>query len=158
MAFYCLGLMLGRSDTEAAQPAPSRQTSKKPKTDQSDPLSQLDFINSSVDGGGGSVASKPQPKDSVVVSGGVKSAPVEKAKTAHSVLTVQVGAFEKKRDAQKVADELFRRGYGTRIVPPSDSRNDSKFRIYVGSYPDRARAEAVVRELRKLGYQAHAND
>jgi cell division protein FtsN len=158
MAFYCLGLMLGLSGAEGSQPAPSRQTSKKSKTDQIDPRSQLDFINSSVDGGGGPVASKPQPKESAVVSGGGKSVPVERANAAHSVLTVQVGAFEKKRDAQKVADELFRRGYSTRIVPPSDNRNDSKFRIYVGSYPDRTRAEVVAQELRKLGYKARAND
>lgn len=59
---------------------------------------------------------------------------------------IQVGAYSKRANAQKMADELKQLGYPAIVLDPS-SGSRSLFRVRVGGYESRDKAEAVVGKL-----------
>jgi cell division septation protein DedD len=61
--------------------------------------------------------------------------------------SVQVGAFSSRAQADKVQKDLAARGYTVRVVP--GPRN--LFRVRVGRYPDRARADAALATMKQSG-------
>ncbi len=70
-----------------------------------------------------------------------------------AVFSVQVGAFETRANAAKLAAELERRGYAAQILE-AEMNGKPFHRVRVGSYDDRSQAEHQARELKREGFPA----
>ncbi len=154
MAFYCLGLLLGRTQAEMALPAnPPSQAAGKSKSPARDPRSELDFINAPANNESDANRVRSQGRDSPPGRLYENGAPLEgKENRSREFFSVQVGVFEKEQDARQVADELIRQGYSARTVPPPVGGSDSKFRVYIGRFAGRNEAESLARQLGKVGF------
>jgi cell division protein FtsN len=158
MAFYCLGLVLDRTQTETTPAANSpAQTGGKLRTAARDLRSELDFINaagnndSSLKQGApaGLDGAAKRSKSNGFLAESKNSAPAE-------IFCVQVGVFEKEQDAQQVVDNLARQGYSARVVLPAGGGSHPGFRVYLGKFAARNEAESVARQLAKMGFSARA--
>ncbi|MBI1953502.1 MAG: SPOR domain-containing protein [Candidatus Omnitrophica bacterium] len=67
------------------------------------------------------------------------------------LFSVQVGAFQTRANAVKLAEELKRRGYDADV---SEAQMHGKrfFRVRVGQYADRPQAESKARDLAQEGF------
>jgi DedD protein len=79
---------------------------------------------------------------------------VEPARTASTRAAggwlVQVGSFASRGNADRLARELKRKGYGA-FVAESVSRGRKWYRVRIGPERDRAAAAAVAKRLRAAG-------
>ena len=65
--------------------------------------------------------------------------------------TLQVGSFSQLENAQQLRDRL-RPSYSDITIVPLQSGNGAYYRVRLGSFPNRAAAEAQARQLARSGY------
>jgi cell division septation protein DedD len=85
-------------------------------------------------------------------------APERKAATAlvtapANVINYQIGAVRKSTDAQKLLDELKKKGFRGFILAPSDGDQNPFFRVQVGPFKDIVEAETAKKKLESEKYQ-----
>ncbi|OIP61240.1 MAG: hypothetical protein CO150_01095 [Nitrospirae bacterium CG_4_9_14_3_um_filter_53_35] len=71
----------------------------------------------------------------------------ETQKIMASQYTIQVGAFEDRSAAEKLAGHLKQKGYPSYILPKTVPGKGTFHRVRVGRYPDRAEAEQTAKLL-----------
>ena len=146
MAFYALGLLLGRTGQEKPQAGISRPRipGRKAKGVPPDPRSDLDFINAA--------SPNPQSPSGTVAAEGSSGLANPSQRAAGETFYVQVGTFDRKLEARKLSETLAREGFSVRILSPSDSPGDSQFLAMVGPYSNRTEAEESARRLGTIGF------
>jgi len=65
-------------------------------------------------------------------------------------ITIQVGAFSKSEGASKLAAELSGKGY-----TPLANSSGGMYRVFVGDFPDREEAEAMLEGLEAAGFKGY---
>jgi rare lipoprotein A len=76
------------------------------------------------------------------------SGPVKNPVHARAEFTVQVGAFSKRRNAERLRRRLGKR-WGPIFIQKYDSGKGMLYRVRVGEVPSEAAAERLARKLRK---------
>lgn len=76
--------------------------------------------------------------------GAMHASPVKTA----SYFSIQVGAFSKKRNAEKLASKLKKKGYSVAIVAPSPGKS-SLYKVRIGKFKTRSAALKAARRLGK---------
>jgi cell division septation protein DedD len=70
-----------------------------------------------------------------------------------NVVNYQIGAIRKSSDAEKLLDELKKKGFRGFILAPSKNDPNPYFRVQVGPFSDPVEAEDVKKRLGSAGYQ-----
>ncbi len=70
-----------------------------------------------------------------------------------TIYRVQVGAFSKYENAQKIATELQNKGYQTLIKSGTNKENKAIYRVQVGAFSKYENAQKIATELQNKGYQ-----
>ena len=70
-----------------------------------------------------------------------------------SAIYFQVGAVRKSPDAQKLLDELKKKGFHAFILAPPDGDPNPYYRVQVGPFTDAIEAEEVENKLKSAKYQ-----
>jgi cell division protein FtsN len=80
--------------------------------------------------------------------------PVSSAVTSGSVLNYQVGALRKEADAEKLLNEVKKKGvHGAFILKPAPDEANPFYRVQVGPFKNQAEAQAIKKRLELAGYQ-----
>ena len=80
---------------------------------------------------------------------GLKKKSVPPKETANGKLwKVQVGAYEIKKNAEEIEQDLFRQGF-----KPFVKFEDDLYKIQVGAYSEKSNAEDMLKKLQNLGYR-----
>jgi cell division septation protein DedD len=74
------------------------------------------------------------------------------SKTAH-VLNYQIGALRNPADAEKLLNELKKKGFHALILAPAADDSDPFFRVQVGPIDDPVEAEDIKQRLESAGYK-----
>jgi cell division septation protein DedD len=69
------------------------------------------------------------------------------------ILNYQIGAVRKSGDADKLLDQVKKKGFKAFIIAPSPDEVNPFFRIQVGPFADMIEADAAKRKLESAGYQ-----
>lgn len=97
-----------------------------------------------------------QPKDNINKELALHQKPKEEpVKTApenqgSNLYYVQVGAFTDNKAASSFAQKFEQRGYSTLVLSPLPSDKKPVYRVRVGGYPSKGKAEAIKKELVNL--------
>jgi cell division septation protein DedD len=70
-----------------------------------------------------------------------------------SVLNYQIAALRKSADAEKLLDEVKKKGFRAFILAPAPGDTNPLFRIQVGPFRDMAQAEQAKNRLESAGYR-----
>jgi len=70
------------------------------------------------------------------------------AEPGGALYRVQVGAFSQRKNAERFADELRKKGWEVFIV------SESPYRVQVGAFAQKENADGVVSKLKSQGYEA----
>ena len=98
------------------------------------------------------------PKPTGILPSGAKPEPELILDTDKpGVISVQVGGFKKRLNAERCAAKLVSEGYDSYVVPPSAS-GDRLYRVKVGRYNSKAEAEKTAAILVKKGYSVQICD
>ncbi|HHU92544.1 MAG TPA: SPOR domain-containing protein [Halanaerobiaceae bacterium] len=68
---------------------------------------------------------------------------------SREVFVIQVGAFNNRRNAEILSQELASKGFQTFIADES-----LPYKVQIGAFTDRKEAEEIEREVKALGYEA----
>ena len=91
-------------------------------------------------------ACRPPPKP-------VHLNPLPSSPSPSTVINYQIGALRKAADAQKLLDEVKKKGFKAFILaPPEDDRNPY-FRVQVGPFSDVIEAQEAKKKLEDAKYQ-----
>jgi DedD protein len=78
--------------------------------------------------------------------------PVAPASTApRDGFAVQLGSFVSKENAQRLVKEMTAKGFNAFLAPPITTGGRELYRVRVGPTRDRASAEALAAQLRRIG-------
>ncbi len=91
------------------------------------------------------ITARPQP---VVESPSIPLPQAVPTRSSKQLYRVQVGAFSSEANAERLAQELERKGYQVLVTP------GSLHRVQVGAFAERGNAEALKQELEDKGYPA----
>lgn len=73
----------------------------------------------------------------------------EKQDVSREVFVIQVGAFNNRKNAEALSQELASKGFQTFIADES-----IPYKVQIGAFKDRKEAEEVEKEVKALGYEA----
>jgi DedD protein len=73
------------------------------------------------------------------------------AATARGAFAVQLGSFVSKENADRLAREMTAKGFNAFVAPPVMTNGRALYRVRVGPTRDRASAEALAAQLRRVG-------
>jgi cell division septation protein DedD len=162
--FFILGMLVGRTQGQkvalAVAGAAEKFNSKLvPKEESKPDLTFYDSVKepNSVD------LNPPQPaKIEPVVPDPAKVVKPEDSKAAkesaapaapENVLNYQIGAVRKSGDADKLLDELKKKGFRAFILAPGADEANPFFRVQVGPFADMFQADEVKKKLESAGYK-----
>ena len=80
-------------------------------------------------------------------------APLEPLPPPSNVVNFQIGAFRQPADAEKLLDELMRKGFRGFILAPAPGDPNPLFRVQAGPYNDDGEVQAVKLRLESAGYE-----
>jgi cell division septation protein DedD len=70
-----------------------------------------------------------------------------------NALNYQIGIFSKSANAEKLLEEVKKKGFRAFILAPSEGTANPTFRVQVGPYSNVVEAEAARKKLESLGYK-----
>jgi cell division septation protein DedD len=70
-----------------------------------------------------------------------------------NLVNYQIGAVRKSADAEKLLNQLKKKGFRSFILAPSSTDRNPFFRVQVGPFADPAEAQNVKKKLESAGYQ-----
>ena len=159
--FFILGMLVARaqaqkvtaSDTSAASVLKANRGSGEDKQDltfydsvKKEPLAAFERAPASLDP---PVLSQPPAK-----SDPEPESVIEASSTSANLVHYQIGAVRKPADAEKLLDELKKKGFRAFILAPSPDDENPFFRVQVGPFSDPIEALEAKNKLEAAGYQA----
>jgi cell division septation protein DedD len=82
----------------------------------------------------------------------VQAAPrADTRKPAMGTFVVQLGSFSSRENAERLVREMTAKGFATFIAPPIKTNGRELYRVRVGPTRDRASAEALAAQLKRMG-------
>lgn len=82
-------------------------------------------------------------------SGQERNIPQNSQDVSREVFVIQVGAFNNRKNAEALSQELASKGFQTFITDES-----IPYKVQIGAFKDRKEAEEVEKEVKALGYEA----
>jgi cell division septation protein DedD len=161
--FFILGMLVGRAQGQklvANAPAASsakNEVKVSPKDDKPD----LTFFESRKEDSFQAAPFKPAPQPDPPPVETPKEKPATAVKTAEkaspapiTVINWQIAAVRKDADAQKLLDEVKKKGFKKAfILAPAQADSNPYFRVQVGPFSDVIEAQDVKKRLEEAKYQ-----
>jgi cell division septation protein DedD len=168
--FFILGMLVGRMQGQKmAGAGPAVASSKTDAKASKDDKEDFTFYDSVKKGDSGSLLAAapkpaPQPEKSapVVESKQEPAPPVAAAKPVPepeppaapaNVLNYQIGLFSNSANADKLLDEVKKKGFRAFILTPSEGEPNPVYRVQVGPFTDVVEAEEAKKKLESEGYK-----
>lgn len=153
--FFILGMLVGRAQgqkfaTVAAVEAASRMDARPaPKEDKPD----LTFFDS-VEKEKKHPALEPPPQPRLESPPPIADPPKAVAPAPPSnVINYQIGALRKPSDADKLLDDVKKKGFRAFILAPPPGDANPFYRVQVGPFADTLQADDAKKKLESAGYQ-----
>jgi len=153
--FFILGMLVGRAQGQKiASAGPGAAASKnEAKAPAKDDKPELTFYES---------IKKEEPPALQPPAAPLKKAVPEPAAGASAaapprpanVVNYQIAALRKASDAEKLVNEVKKKGFRAFILAPPDSDPNPFFRVQVGPFADLVEAQGAKKKLESEGYQA----
>jgi cell division septation protein DedD len=159
--FFILGMLVGRAQSQklatnaTVASAAKNEAKASPKEDKPD----LTFYESRKDDSTLAAPFRPAPApEPPVETPKEKPAaafrPVEKPSPAPTtVINWQIAAVRKDADAQKLLDQVRKKGFKAFILAPAEGDSNPYFRVQVGPFSDVIEAQDVKKKLEEAKYQ-----
>ena len=160
--FFILGMLVGRAQGQkvafaASASAAAKSDAKDVSTEENKPeLTFYDSVKQSETSYEPTAPLKTEP----VAPDPPKPAEVERrsatAPPSHGLETVfnyQIGAVRKSGDAEKLLDQVRKKGFKAFILAPASSDANPFFRVQVGPFASSAEAVEAKKKLESAGYQ-----
>jgi DedD protein len=80
-----------------------------------------------------------------------KPPPTKPPATLSGTFAVQLGSFSSKENADRLVKEMTAKGFTAFLAPITSSNGRELYRVRVGPARDRAAAEALATQLRRIG-------
>lgn len=99
----------------------------------------------------------PEPQANLPETSGIAKAPnkveTEKKLSGSKKITIQVGAFRNRKNAENLTKKLKEKGYSASLVVSTGSENSAWYKVKVGNLDDINEANLVLRALKKDGFK-----
>lgn len=163
--FFILGMLVGRAQGQKiASTATAAETEKAAAIPESKEEKQSFTFYDSVNKEQPAVLERPPAKVDPPAprEQAAKTNPKPEAKPEppprvtskpENVVNYQIGAIRKSSDAEKLLDELKKKGFRGFILAPSKNDPNPYFRVQVGPFSNPIEAEDVKKRLGSAGYQ-----
>jgi cell division septation protein DedD len=153
--FFILGMLVGRTQGQklaiaASASAAAKADAKASLKEESRP--DLTFYDSVKQSESSSLEPPPPPKIESVVPDPPKVVEAE-PRTPENVLNYQIGAVRRSGDADKLLNEVKKKGFKAFILAPSADDANPYFRVQVGPFADMIAADEAKKKLESSGYQ-----
>jgi cell division septation protein DedD len=158
--FFILGMLVGRDQGQkfaftASAGTTSKVEAKPAPREENKP--DLTFYDSVKKSESPSLERPSPPKIEPVIPDTPKAAEPEPAPGAApspaSVLNYQIGALRKSGDAEKLVDEVKKKGFRAFMLAPASDDANPLFRVQVGPFADTIAAEEAKKKLESAGYK-----
>jgi cell division septation protein DedD len=159
--FFILGMLVGRSQGQKFAAAASASAKTEAKAVQKDDKPDFTFYDSVKKDD--SAALQPAPAAALPEPA---PAPVDPPKTTAAApktappvsepsgaLNYQIGAVRKPADAQKLLENIKKKGFRAFILDPPNGDPNRFFRVQVGPFTDPIAAQDAKKKLESAGYQ-----
>jgi cell division septation protein DedD len=148
--FFILGMLVGRSQGQrlalaASVSAAARADGARPEP-REEARPDLTFFDSVQKTEPSALEPPPASKVEPVV-------PEPAAASSANVFNYQIGALRKSSDADKLLDQVKKKGFRAFILAPAPDDANPFFRVQVGPFADPIEAEDVKKKLESEGYQ-----
>ena len=148
--FFILGMLVGRAQSQKiafAASAGSRAEPKAPPKENSTP--ELTFYDSVKRPELPTLEPPPRPEIKPVIP----DPPKGSANPAAKVFNYQIAAYKRSADAEKLLNQMKKKGFRAFILAPGPDDAKAFFRLLVGPFADVIEAEQAKKELETAGYQ-----
>ena len=162
--FFILGMLVGRAQGQKiASAGPGAAASKnEAKAPAKDDKPELTFYESIKKEPPALQLPAATPDPAPLPAAPLKKAVPEPAAGASAaapprpanVVNYQIAALRKAWDAEKLVNEVKKKGFRAFILAPPDNDPNPLFRVQVGPFADLAEAQAAKKRLEGAGYQA----
>jgi cell division septation protein DedD len=146
--FFILGMLVGRSQgqklalaTSVSAAARADGARPQPREETRPDLTFFDSVQKTEPS-----ALEPPPAPKV-------EPPAASPSPAPNVLNYQIGALRKSSDADKLLDDVKKKGFRAFILAPASDDANPFFRVQVGPFADPIEAEDAKKKLESEGYQ-----
>jgi cell division septation protein DedD len=163
--FFILGMLVGRAQAQKLASNASAGTGFKvearpaPKEENKPDLTFYDSVKKSEP-----PSLEPPPPKTEPIIPDTPSAPEREgvaetrpaaapAPAPANVLNYQIAALRKSSDAEKLVDELKKKGFRAFILAPASDDANPYFRVQVGPFTDMLEAEEAKKKLESANYQ-----
>ena len=158
--FFILGMLVGRAQGQKLANATVASSAKnEAKASAKDDKPDLTFYESKKDDSTLAAPFKPAPAPEPPPVETPKEKPaavaraVEKPSPAPAmVINWQIGAVRKDADAQKLLDQVRKKGFKAFILAPAEGDPNPYFRVQVGPFSDVIEAQDVKKKLEEAKY------
>ncbi len=147
--FFILGMLVGRTQAQkvAAAGPPAATAKSEAKTTPKDDKPDFTFYDS---------VKKEEPaalKPAPAKPPDPDPEPVSPEPPPKNVLNYQIGAVRKSADAEKLLNDLKKKGFRGFILAPAAGDANPFYRIQVGPFADVVEAQEAKKKLESAGYQ-----
>jgi cell division septation protein DedD len=153
--FFVLGMLVGRTQTvkigtvATADAAPKPATKEPPLTESPHAESPLMAAEKEPRFTPAPVKADPEPPPPVTAA---KTKEVDPPAPPPITINWQISALGKQSDAEKLVDDLKKKGYRAFMLTPAPDDPKPYYRVQVGA-ADRIEAESLKRKLEAAGYK-----
>jgi cell division septation protein DedD len=164
--FFILGMLVGRAQGQklAANATVASSAKNEAKASPKDDKPDLTFYESRKDDStlqAAPLKPAPDPEPPPVETPKEKPAPAARAaeKSAPAPTTSinwQIAAVRKDADAEKLLDQVRKKGFKAFILAPAEGDSNPYFRVQVGPFSDPIEAQEVKKKLEDAKYQVYS--
>lgn len=167
--FFILGMLVGRTQGQkiagAGAAVASAKTDAKAAKDDKEDFTFYDSVKKGDSGALLAAPPKPAPEPEKRVEEppkkleeppvAAKPAPEPEPPVAApaNVLNYQIGLFSNSANADKLLDEVKKKGFRAFILTPSEGESNPVYRVQVGPFTDVVEAEEARKKLESDGYK-----
>ena len=155
--FFILGMLVGRAQGQKLALSAAAGAASKTEAKPAEAKPDLTFYDSVKKGQAPVLQLPPPPKVEPVIPNTAKAAAAKPKREPKPippvVMNYQIGAVRKSGDADKLLDQVKKKGFKAFILaPPADDPNPY-FRVQVGPFADMVEAAEAKKNLESAGYQ-----
>jgi cell division septation protein DedD len=154
--FFMLGMLVGKAQGQklaSAAPAAAVKADAKPATKEEDKtdFTFYDSVKKEQPAVLTPAPAKPEPAPAPSKS----EAALEQLppKTKANVLHYQIGAVRKSADAERLLNDVKKKGFKAFILSPSADGSNPYYRVQVGPFTDPVAAEQAKKNLKAAGFE-----
>ena len=149
--FFILGTLVGRAQAQKVgsngAPALAAKIDAKPATEDKPDFTFYEAVKKEAP-----VTLQPAAEPPARIDSKPQPAPETPAKL-ENLVNYQISAVRKSADAEKLLNQLKKKGFRAFILAPSSTDRNPFFRVQVGPFADTAEAQNVKKKLESAGYQ-----